>query len=281
MKTFLNCIPCFVNQALRAGQMITDDETKLKALLDRIGCRIKDIPMDHTPPEMGLIIYDEISKITGIDDPYKEQKKTHIAEAKRLYPELKDLLENSEDPLLTAVRIAIAGNVIDLGMDKDFHIERDLNIILEQDFAICDMDAFRNVLEKAKHILYLGDNAGESVFDRLLIETLQKPVIYVVRGRPIINDVTEEDAIASGLHKVAEIMSSGSPAPSTILPLCTPDFIRRFNEADMIISKGQGNYEGLSETDRPVFFLLKAKCPVIAKDLNVNVNDIILKHKRQ
>jgi damage-control phosphatase, subfamily I len=277
MKTFLECIPCFVNQALRAGRMITEDETKLKALLDRIGCRIKDIPMDHTPPEMGLIIYDEISKITGIQDPYKEQKKLHIAEAKRLYPELKKVLAEADDPLLTAIRIAIAGNVIDLGMDKDFHIERDLNIILEQDFAICDIEPFRKVLKDAKNILYLGDNAGESVFDRFLIETLNKPVTYVVRGRPIINDVTEEDAIASGLHEVAEIISSGSPAPATILSLCTPDFKQRFQEADMIISKGQGNYEGLSDSDRPVFFLLKAKCPVIANDIGVREDDIILK----
>jgi len=278
MKTFLDCIPCFVNQALRAGRMVTEDEKQLKMLLDRIGCRIKDIPMDHTPPEMGLIIYDEVRKITGIEDPYKEQKKLHIAEAKRLYSKLKKILAEAEDPLLTAIRIAIAGNVIDLGMDKDFHIEQDLNTILAQDFAVCDIEAFREVLWMAESILYLGDNAGESVFDKLLIETIHKPVTYVVRERPIINDVTEEDAIASGLHEVAEIISSGSPAPSTILPLCTPDFIRRFNEADMVISKGQGNYEGLSDSDRPVFFLLKAKCPVIARDIGVREDDIVLKY---
>lgn len=278
MKTYLECIPCFVNQALRAGRMVTDSESEIKRLLDRIGCRIKDIPLEHTPPEMGLIIYEEIEKITGISDPYKQQKQLHIAEALRLYPELKELLKASADPLMTAVRIAIAGNVIDLGMDKDFHIERDLNEILEQSFAVCDIDEFRQKLQEAKHVLYLGDNAGESVFDRLLIETMNKPVSYVVRGRPIINDVTEQDALDSGLDKVAEIISSGSPAPATILHLCTPDFIKRFESADMIISKGQGNYEGLSETKRPLFFLLKAKCPVIAKDIGVRENDIVLKY---
>lgn len=278
MRTYLECIPCFVKQALHAGRMATDDESDIKELLDRIGCRIKDIPLEHTPPEMGLIIYEEIEKITGIRDPYHRQKQTHIAEALRLYPELKAVLAESADLLMTAVRIAIAGNVIDLGMDKDFHIERDLNDILKQAFAVCDIEEFRLALKKAKHILYLGDNAGESVFDRLLIETMGKPVSYVVRGRPIINDVTEQDAIDSGLDKVAEIVSSGSPAPATILHLCTPDFIRRFERADMIISKGQGNYEGLSETRRPVFFLLKAKCPVIARDIGVQENDIVLKY---
>ncbi|MCK4530680.1 MAG: DUF89 family protein [Candidatus Marinimicrobia bacterium] len=276
MKTYLQCIPCFVKQALRAGQMSTNDENKIKALMDRIGCRIKDITLEQTPPEMGLIIYDEIRKITGIEDPYKNEKKAHIEEAKRLYPELKKKLQSSEDPLLMAIRIAIAGNVMDLGMDKKFHIENDLEHILQRDFAICDIDEFRDKLNKAEHILYLGDNAGESVFDKILIETLAKPVTYVVRGRAIINDVTEEDAIDSGLDEVAEIISSGSPAPATILDLCNEDFLKRFEQADMIISKGQGNYEGLSETDKPVFFLLKAKCPVIAGDIGVDEDDIVL-----
>ena len=277
MKTYLECIPCFVKQALRAARLSSNDEHEIKALMDRIGCRIKDITLDQTPPEMGLIIYDEIHKITGIDDPYKKEKKAHIKEAKCLYPELKKRLQLSDGPLLMAVRIAIAGNVMDLGMDKKFDIENDLELILEREFAICDINEFRDKLNKAEHILYLGDNAGESVFDKILIETLAKPVTYVVRGRAIINDVTMEDAIDSGLDEVAEIISSGSPAPATILDLCNEDFLKRFKQADMIISKGQGNYEGLSDTDRPVFFLLKAKCPVIAGDIGVKEDDIVLK----
>ena len=105
---------------------------------------------------------------------------------------------------------------------------------------------------------------------------MAKPVSYAVRGRAIINDVTKGDAIDSGLDEVAEIISSGSPAPATILDLCNEDFLKRFKQADMIISKGQGNYEGLSDTDRPVFFLLKAKCPVIASDIGVHEDDIVL-----
>ncbi|MEA2077501.1 MAG: ARMT1-like domain-containing protein [Candidatus Marinimicrobia bacterium] len=281
MKTYLQCIPCFVKQALRAGKMACNDEREVKALMDRIGCRIQDITLEQTPPEMGLIIYDEIHKITGIDDPYKDEKKAHIKEALRLYPALKKRLTISSDPLMMAIRIAIAGNVMDLGMDKKFHIEKDLEHILERDFAICDIREFKESLDKAKNILYLGDNAGESVFDKILIETLGKPVTYVVRGRAIINDVIKQDAIDSGLDEVAEIISSGSPAPATILRLCNDEFIERFKQADMIISKGQGNYEGLSDTDRPVFFLLKAKCPVIAGDIGVSEDDIVLKYAKK
>ena len=276
MKTYLQCIPCFVKQALRAGSMATNDDREIKTLMDHIGCRIQDISLGDTPPEMGLIIYDEIHKITGISDPYEKEKKAHIKEAKRLYPELKKRLVAANDSLLMAIRIIIAGNVMDLGMDKQFHVEKDLKHILQKEFAICDYEEFKKVLKNAKNILYLGDNSGESVFDKILIETMGKPMTYVVRDKPIINDVTIKDAIESDLDEVAEIISSGSPAPATILKLCSDDFLERFEKADLIISKGQGNYEGLSETDKPVFFLLKAKCPVIADDIGVNEDDIVL-----
>jgi hypothetical protein len=278
MKTYLKCIPCFVKQALRVGEMAFDKDEDIMKLMAKIGCRIKDIEMGQTPPEMGTMIYDELHKITGIADPYAKEKAAHINEAKRLYPLLKEKLSQAQDPLMLAIRIAIAGNVMDLGMDKQFNIEKDLEKILQQEFSICDYQEFKETLKNSKQILYLGDNSGESVFDKILIETLNKPVTYVVRGKPIINDVTYEDAIASGLDEVAEIISSGTPAPATILRLCNKKFLERYNTATMIISKGQGNYEGLSETDKPVFFLLKAKCPVIANDIGVKEDDIVCKY---
>jgi hypothetical protein len=278
MKTYLKCIPCFVKQALRVGEMAFDKDEDIMKLMAKIGCRIKDIEMGQTPPEMGTMIYDELHKITGIADPYAKEKAAHINEAKRLYPLLKEKLSHAQDPLMLAIRIAIAGNVMDLGMDKQFNIEKDLEKILQQEFSICDYQEFKETLKNSKQILYLGDNSGESVFDKILIETLNKPVTYVVRGKPIINDVTYEDAIASGLDEVAEIISSGTPAPATILRLCNKKFLERYNTATMIISKGQGNYEGLSETDKPVFFLLKAKCPVIANDIGVKEDDIVCKY---
>ena len=277
MKTYLDCLPCFMNQALRAGRIATKDEIKIKALLDDVGCIIKDIPMDSTPPETGELIYQKVRKITGVEDPYKKIKESNITEALALYPTLKQVVKNSRNKLLTAIRIAIAGNVIDLGVDKEFNILEDVHKVLKQDFAIFDYEEFITQLEKAKSILYLGDNAGESVFDKILIEEMGKPVTYVVRDIPVINDVTFEDAVSSGLDELTEIISSGTTAPGTILKLCNDDFLHRFNNADMIISKGQGNYEGLSNVNRSVFFLLIAKCYVIANDLKVKENDIVLK----
>jgi len=277
MKTYLDCFPCFMQQTLRAARISTNDETKIKKLLDEVGMMLKDIPMESTPPETGEIIYKKIAEITGNDDPYKKIKEQNIEEGLKLYPKLKEIVKNSNDKLLTAVRLAIAGNVIDLGMDKEFNIVKDVKKILKQDFAIFDYEQFKRHLDLHDEILYIGDNAGEAVFDKILIEELPHFVTYVVREIPIINDVTIKEAKYIGIDKVAKIISSGTTAPGTILNLCNDDFIKIFNDASMVISKGQGNYEGLSDVNRSVFFLLKAKCPIIARHIGVKENDIVLK----
>ena len=277
MKTYLDCLPCMMNQALRTGRIATDNEGTIKKILDEVGSAIKDVPMHHTPAQTGAIVYQKIREITGVTDPFKQIKSESIKEALALYPKLESYIVSSDDKLLTAIRIAIAGNVVDFGVNKKFNLEADLRQIMDQEFAVFDYEIFKEQLQKAKSVLYIGDNAGESVFDKILIEQLGVPVTYVVRGIPIINDVTIQDAIDSGIDEVAKIISSGTTAPGTILELCTDDFVQQFEKADMIISKGQGNYEGLSNVNRQVFFLLKAKCHIIASHLNVVEDDIVLK----
>ena len=238
--------------------------------------KLKDIPLENTTPETATFIYQRIKEITGINDPYKKIKEENIQQVVELYPYLKKLVKNSGDPLLTAIRLAIAGNVIDYGANRNFNVEEEIEKALNQDFAILDYDQFRDDLEKAQFVLYLGDNAGESVFDKLLIETMNKPVTYAVRDEPIINEVTMEDAINSGIGEVAEIISSGAHTPAIILKLCNENFIKKFKKANLIISKEQGNYEGLSGETSPIYFLLKTKCRLIARELNAEVNDIIM-----
>ncbi len=277
MKTYFECIPCFMQQALKAGKMTAKDDKQLKKILDETGCLIKSFSLESTPAEYGAEVYRVIREITGIEDPYKEIKKQSIEDAKNLYPELKEIIEKSENRLLTAVRTAIAGNIIDFGINKKFSLKEDVQRILTQDFAIFDFPQLEKAVREAKTILYIGDNAGESVFDKLLIEEFNAKVIYAVREIPVINDAVYEDAVASDLQEVAEIISSGAKAPGTILSQCNDEFIEIFNSTDVIISKGQGNYEGLSDVKRSVFFLLKAKCSVIARDLKIKENDIIIK----
>ena len=190
------------------------------------------------------------------------------------------MINSSNERLKTAVRLSIAGNVIDFGANTDFDLPRDIETILSQDFSIDHYQEFCEVLDNAEHVLYLADNAGETVFDRILIEELHKPVIYAVREKPIINDATREDALLAGVDEVSEILSSGCDAPGCILKFCSDEFLKVYRSADLIISKGQGNYEALSDEERPIFFLLKAKCRVVAQDIGVEEGSIILASSR-
>jgi uncharacterized protein with ATP-grasp and redox domains len=278
MRTYLDCFPCFIEQALRAGRIATNDEKKIKRILDEVGRLLSSIPLESTPPESGKIIYQKVSEITGIPDPYKEIKRESTEKALTLYPSLRNEIKKEKDTLLTAIRIAIAGNVIDFGANSNFNIEQEIDEILRKDFAICDYEKFKVQLNESNEILYIGDNAGECVFDRVLIEEMKKPVTYVVRDVPIINDATYEDAIQAGIDKVATIISSGTDAPGTILGTCNAEFKKIYDNSKFIISKGQGNYEAFSNERRPIFFLLKAKCHVIANDIGVDKGDIVLKN---
>jgi len=277
MRTYLDCLPCFLSQALRAARIATDDEALIKRVLDEVGRMLGDLPLESTPPESGRRIYQKVGEITGNRDPFRVLKGEGTREALALYPSLKGRVEASSDRLATAVRLAIAGNVIDFGPDRAFDLEREIEMTLENTPAIWDYPAFRDALSGAREILYIGDNAGECVFDRILIEELKRPVIYAVREVPVINDATYKDAVQAGIDQVATIVSSGTDAPGTILHTCSSEFQKLYHQAECIISKGQGNYEALSSERRPIFFLLKAKCRVIADDIGVQEGDIVLK----
>ncbi len=277
MKTYLDCIPCFFKQGLSAARIAGLGPDEQKKVLDEIARIIPDIPMEASPPEIALGVYRAIRNSSGVDDPFKRIKNEYINYALSLYPELKKIVANSDDPLLSAVRVAIAGNIIDFGVGNDFDVEETLKETMEARFAILDYEPLKRTLLTLKTILYIGDNAGETVFDKVLIEEMEGDIVYVVREEPIINDATKEDAERSGIGEVARIISSGSPAPGTILSLCNKEFLNLFRNADLVIAKGQGNYETLSEVNREIYFLIKAKCPVIARDIGVKEKSIVLK----
>ena len=276
MKTYLDCIPCFLRQTLDTARIITQDERRIRKVMDAVSLLLPKISLEASPPEIGREIYRLINKTIGVNDPYRSIKQKYIKIALSLYPELRRMIESSKDRLLTAIRLAIAGNVIDFAANPNFVLGREIGKIISQDFSIFHYNDFKRRLEQAGEILYLADNAGETVFDRLLIEEIKKPVKYVVRGSPVINDATREDAILSGIDRVAEVISSGSDAPGIVLKYCSREFLEIYRSADMIISKGQGNYEALSEESRPIFFLLKVKCPIIARDVGVDEGSIVL-----
>jgi len=277
MRTYLDCIPCFFAQALKAARIAGADENMQKKILDGVSKLVPEFPLDSTPPEMGRIVYQLVNKLTGNEDPFREIKKSSNQLILNLYPKLEMMVENSKDRVLTAMRLATAGNIIDYGAPTSFEIEEEVTNCLKSNFAVFDYSEFKQALDNTESILYLGDNAGEIVFDKLLIEELEKNIIYVVRDKPIINDALIEDAHDCGLDKIAKVISNGSDAPGTALNLCSREFLEIYHKAPLIISKGQGNFETLSEEKAPIFFLLKVKCPVIAKDIGCKVNDLILK----
>lgn len=257
--------------------MTTSDEKTIKRVLDEIGMMIRKIPFDSPPPETGRVIHKRIKAILGISDPFRQIKAECTETALKLYPFLKKRVAESDDRLLTAVKISIAGNIIDFATRRKFDLEEDIGQMLKKDLAVSDHGEFRKNLESADEILYLADNAGETVFDRVLIEELHRPVVYAVRGEPVINDATYEDAVKAGIDEVATILSSGTDAPGALLETTSEEFRQVYQKARLIVSKGQGNYEALSDEPYPIFFLLKAKCPVIAQDIGVADGDLILK----
>jgi len=284
MRIYLDCIPCFVRQALDSARLVTDDERIHEKVVREVLRLASDLDMSQSPPAIGQQIHRLIRELIDNTDPYRELKQRFNRLALRLCVELEERVRTSEDPLETAVRLAIAGNIIDLGVKtsiKESDIERIIRDCLTADFDNQQIEGFRNAVSRAEKILYLADNAGEIVFDRLLIEQLPaEKVTVAVKGAPVINDATIEDAEFAGLTKMVEVIDNGSDVPGTILETCSQTFRARFEDADLIVAKGQGNYETLSGADKNIFFVLKAKCPVIAGDLGCEVGEMILRNSK-
>jgi uncharacterized protein with ATP-grasp and redox domains len=277
MKTYLDCYPCFLRQALDAARMTGADEEQQKAVLDRVLDLLRRIEPSSTPPEIGDQVHRIVRREVGDSDPYRIAKEASTRRALALYPQLRALVAGADDPLDVAARLSIAGNIIDFGPDQEYDLWGTVERVLAQPFAVDDGAAFRQVLSNVGQVLYLADNVGETVFDRVLIEVLDVPVIYAVKGGPILNDATREDALAAGLDLVAEIVDTGLDAPGVILPRCSEEFRRLYDKAELVVAKGQANYETLSEEGERVFFLLQTKCHVIARDVGVPVGSIVLR----
>jgi len=283
MKTTRDCIPCFVRQAAEAVEMSGVDPQQSERLLKRLLHEIADAEWAVMPLLISLRVQRIVREETGQADPYRVLKARMNRLALDLLPSLTDAVHRHRDPREAAVRLAIAGNLLDAGSKTRLapeELPKRLTAIGDMPLVGGVADLFR-VAEAAQRILYLADNAGEIVFDRLLIEALPIDKITVaVRGAPVLNDATMEDAQAAGIPSVARVIDNGSDAPGTLLDECSAEFRSCFHRADLIIAKGQGNYETLSDTDKNVFFLLTVKCPLIAAELDAPVGALVVKHGR-
>jgi len=281
MQTYLECIPCFVRQAHDALCQVTTDEELMHRALRRVLVEAAGFKMDLSPPEMAQTIHRIIREESGNPDPYAAIKARSNAAALRLLEEAQPLVEGAIDPFKMAVRFSIAGNIMDFALTSkmdDLDLASLVKKTLHKTLDDAAVDALRQAVQKAETILVLGDNAGEIVFDRLLVGQMgNAKVAYAVKGVPVINDATREDARVSGMDRLAEIVDTGNDAPGTLLGQCSDPFMEWFNSADLVIAKGQANYETLSRTPRPLFFLTQVKCPVIGRDLGEPVGSWIVK----
>ncbi len=270
------CVVCRMRQALDVCNFVGADEITKQSILKRVmEILIQGIDND-SPDGVGFLIQTELKRLTNHDDPYKKVKEESIQKALELYPSLVQLVENSSHKLKTAVELCIAGNVIDFGPSNKHDIELAVRQVMEAEKSYFDYEEFAEDLKNARTVLVLGDNAGETVFDRLLMEQAVKRFYYAVKGEAVLNDAIYEDAVASGIGQVAEIINNGSPMSGTVLPRCSSEFKDHFHSADMVISKGQANFETLADEKRRIFFLFKVKCMLLCRKHNLPLNEYVL-----
>ena len=280
MKTYLDCIPCFIRQALEATRMVTEDEAVCEQVLRRVLDLAASMDMQRTPPEMAQKIHGIIREISGVADPYLEIKERFNRLALDMLPGLEKRVGSSADPFDTAVRLALAGNIIDFGTPGTM-VETDVSKTVEESLTAplygWSTARMKKAVDQAGTILYIGDNAGEIVFDRLLIEQIGPgKITFAVRGGPAINDALKADADSTGISKMVPVIESGVDAPGTPLSQCSREFLEEIQATGLVISKGQGNYETLSDLDRPVFFLFRVKCPLVSRHLELPQGTLVI-----
>ncbi len=278
------CLPCFMRQALNMAKLVAPDDQGLQRQLVRVFARhLGEADLDRSPPDLAGDLYPLAREVTGCADPYLDIKLRSNERVLELLPELKKAADRTNDPLRAALALAVAGNLIDYGTGHSYDWEKALTEAVHEDstwdvtetsaktFSIDDYARFAAEAQNAR-VLVIGDNAGEIVLDTLLVRQLQArgcQVTYAVRGKPILNDALLEDAEAVGMTSLCRVMDSGSDAPGAVLRRCAPAFVQEMKESDVVLSKGQGNYEALENNRLGVYYAFKAKCAVVARQLGV------------
>jgi uncharacterized protein with ATP-grasp and redox domains len=267
MKLDPECIPCVVGQAYRTAKLLAPANAQLQLKVIKEVCKTVDsIDLNSAAPMFSSTMQSIVEKTLGTKNPYKKAKEENLRKARRFIKYLEIMVNSSNDRLETALRVAIMGNTIDLAANPKFSIEQEVNRITANKIDSEAVRSLREDLKGASIVLYIGDNYEEALFDKILLEQIDaKRLVFAVRSYPILNDITLEDAKNLGIDKVCEVIESGSKIAGTDLNQCTPEFLDLFNKADVVIAKGQGNYETLMEVERPIYFLFKVKCEAIAR----------------
>jgi uncharacterized protein with ATP-grasp and redox domains len=274
------CVECQYKSFERLMNKFQMDESLRNEFVDFYNKEIRGLAV-KTTPEIHRVLNREFCRLISNNDPYSEEKQVSNRLMLQLYKHFRTEVLEAMNPFKTALKLSIAGNIMDYGVAQDFDIHKTIDTVLGADFAIDHSVELEKRIKSAKKILYLGDNAGEIVFDKLFIELIMHPgLTFAVRGSAVLNDALEIDAREVGMDMVADVINNGYDAPSTVLSECSPEFLEVYNEADLIISKGQGNFEGLmDENDPRIFFLLMVKCDVVAEKMSVPQGSFVVYNK--
>ena len=277
------CVECIINQSKRVADAINADEKLTQEIVQAVEKMAPGFSFEQSPPEVASSVYEKMAQIAGKEDLYDEVKRLSTEKAQTFIPYLQKEIAASVEPLLTATKVAVAGNVIDLAAEYAFDLNEELDKIFHTSFAVNDFERLQEKLSTSQSLLYIADNAGEHIFDKIYIQTILSlypdiRLTYMTRGNAIINDVTYEEAKEAGFDELCELLSSGVNTPGFVYDRANKASQELFDSADLIITKGMGNYECLSDVKREnLFFLLKVKCNVVARSLDKEVGDIICK----
>lgn len=281
MKVVLDCIPCYLKQVMNAVAQTESSEERAREIMYQILPMIPELNPEGTPAENSTLVLRKVNELLGSEDPFLPAKRESNELALSLLPQLRERIRQSEDPFYTALQVSVAGNIIDLGIITDFDIEATLKESLSKTFDRDDSEEFKKRLSTAHEVLILGDNCGEIAFDKLLAEVLRETgvqVTFVVKGQSILNDATMEDAEHVGMREAARVITNGNGYLGTVLEECSSELKEAMERADLIISKGQANYESLESTQEAgekTYFLLRAKCEIVARSLGVPLGSMV------
>lgn len=270
MKLHPECVECILGQARRVASKIGASKELTQSIEETALKHSKNFSFSKTPVQVATPLYEELAVVAGKTDLYDEAKRVATKQALEMLPKLKKMIENSKDTLLAAGKMAVAGNVIDLATQDEYDLTAIVDQVLHSDFGHDDFSLLFEDLSKASTLLYLADNAGEHIFDALFMEKLKEvyphlEITYMTRGNAIINDVTLEEAHADGLDTFATLKSSGMRTPGFILEDAPKEVADFFMHADVVVAKGMGNFESMTEIAvRDVYHLFKVKCSVVS-----------------
>lgn len=277
MRVQTDCYACILSQSVRLAKLASPNPEEQSRLIRRMLQKVLEADDRATPPEFAGQFNEIVSEVSGIDDPFREVKDQSTRLGLELLPELRELAEEQPDPFEAKVRMAIGGNIIDYGVNPEFNLleaEAGIREVFDLPFDRTACADLKRRMDRAKRIFYMLDNCGEAVVDRLLMEPYADKLVIGVRGKPVLNDVTRREAMLSGID-FAPVLDTGDRAPGVSLRRSSPEILDALHSADLVISKGQGNFESLDEDFRgPVYFLLRIKCKVIAERLRQPLGSI-------